>query len=49
MYKANLTSSPERADLRLLMIPSSYIRVPEYNPQKIFYLISPDYSFDNFC
>lgn len=49
MYKANLTRSPERADLRLLMIPSSYIRVPEYNPQKTFCLMSPDYSFDNFC
>jgi len=31
------------------MIPSSYIRIAEYNPQKNFYLISPDYSFDNFC
>lgn len=49
MYKANLTSSPKRADLRLLMIPSSYLRVSEYNPQKIFYFIPPDYSFDKFC
>jgi len=31
------------------MIPSSYIRVSEYNPQKNFYKITPDYSFDIFC
>jgi hypothetical protein len=49
MYKANLTSSPERADLRLLMIPSSYIRVSEYNPQKNFYKFTPGLPFDIFC
>jgi len=31
------------------MIPSSYIRVSEYNPQKNFYNFTPDYSFDIFC
>jgi hypothetical protein len=31
------------------MIPSSYIRIPEYNPQKNFYKITPDRSFDIFC
>jgi len=31
------------------MIPSSYIRIPEYNPQKNFYKITPNYSFDIFC
>jgi len=31
------------------MIPSSYIRVPEYNPQKNFSNITPDYSFDIIC
>jgi len=49
MYKANLTCSPKRADPRLLMIPSSYIRVSEYNPQKNFSNFTLDYSVDIFC
>jgi len=31
------------------MIPSSYIRVSEYNPHKNFYKITPDHPFDIFC
>jgi len=31
------------------MIPSSYIRVSEYNPQKNFYNFTPDHPFDIFC
>ena len=31
------------------MIPSSYIRVPECNPQKNFSNITPDHSFDIIC
>lgn len=31
------------------MIPSSYIRIPEYNPQKNFSNSTPNYFFDIIC